>query len=105
MPCFNPGSFLAEAVASVLAQPECLELIVADGGSTDGSLHTLAALVGVHPELRLISGPDQGPADALNQAFAQARGTLIGWLNADDLCPPPVPSVVPPRPWRPTPSG
>jgi hypothetical protein len=88
MPCFNPGSFLAEAVASVLAQPECLELIVADGGSTDGSLHTLAALVGVHPELRLISGPDQGPADALNQAFAQARGTLIGWLNADDLCPP-----------------
>jgi len=28
---------------------------------------------------------DQGPADALNKAFHQARGTLIGWLNADDL--------------------
>ena len=27
------------------------------------------------------------PADALNQAFRAARGTLIGWLNADDLSP------------------
>jgi len=38
--------------------------------------------------LRIISGPDQGPADALNKAFALARGTLIGWLNADDISPP-----------------
>ena len=34
MPCFNPGDYLQEAVASVLNQPECLELLVADGGST-----------------------------------------------------------------------
>jgi|688.fasta_scaffold15692_4 hypothetical protein len=87
MPCFNPGTFLLEAVASVLAQPECLELIVADGGSSDGSLEILHDLASSEVRIRIIYGPDQGPADALNKAFAQARGTLIAWLNADDLLP------------------
>ena len=88
MPCFNPGPFLQEAVASVLAQPECLELLVAEGCSTDGSLEALQDLASADARLRIIPGPDQGPADALNKAFDQARGTLIGWLNADDLSPP-----------------
>lgn len=88
MPCFNPGPFLQEAVASVLAQPECLELLVAEGCSTDGSLEALQDLASADARLRIIPGPDQGPADALNKAFARARGTLIGWLNADDLSPP-----------------
>ena len=38
--------------------------------------------------LRIISRSDGGPADALNKAFSAARGTLIGWLNADDIYPP-----------------
>lgn len=88
MPCFNPGPFLQEAVASVLAQPECLELLIADGGSTDGSLEALKEFASADARVRIIPGPDQGPADALNKAFAQARGTLIGWLNADDLSSP-----------------
>ena len=87
MPCFNPGPFLQEAVASVLAQPECLELLVADGGSTDGSLEFLHELESIGVRIRVIYGPDQGPADALNKALAQATGTLIAWLNADDLFP------------------
>jgi len=88
MPCFNPGPFLREAVASVLAHSQCLELLVADGGSTDGSLALLYKLASQDSRIRITCGPDQGPADALNKAFAQARGTLIGWLNADDLYPP-----------------
>ena len=39
-----------------------------------------------------------GPADALNKALRAARGSLIGWLNADNLYPPPAPSAVR---WRP----
>lgn len=87
MPCFNPGPFLSEAVASVLNQPDCLELLVADGGSTDGSLEFLSELAFHDSRLRIVSRHDRGPADALNLAFAHARGTLIGWLNADDLYP------------------
>jgi hypothetical protein len=69
----------------VLAQPDCLELLVADGGSTDGSLATLAELAACDSRLKVHSEPDDGPADALNKAFRRARGTLIGWLNTDDL--------------------
>lgn len=72
-------------MASVLAQPECLELLIADGGSTDGSLALIRAQAERDRRVRLLKGPDQGPGDALNKAFAAARGTLIGWLNGDDL--------------------
>jgi hypothetical protein len=85
MPCLNAEQFLAEAVASALQQPECLELLVADGGSCDGSLQMLADLAATDRRLRVVSRTDRGPADALNKAWRAARGTLIGWLNADDL--------------------
>jgi hypothetical protein len=88
MPCRNAVPFLREAVASVLCQPECLELLVADGGSSDGSLQLLQELAALDSRVRLVSRSDTGPADALNQAFHAARGTLIAWLNADDLYPP-----------------
>jgi glycosyltransferase involved in cell wall biosynthesis len=85
MPCLNAGHHLHAAVESVLAQPECLELLVADGGSSDGSLQSLEVLAAHDRRVRLVSRADVGPADALNKAFQTARGTLIGWLNADDL--------------------
>jgi len=85
MPCMNPGTFLEEAIASVLMQPQCLELLIADGGSTDGSLSIIQSQAARDKRIRLLYGPDQGPGDALNKAFKAARGTLIGWLNADDL--------------------
>jgi len=88
MPCRNAVPFLREAVASVLRQPECLELLVADGGSSDGSLQLLQELAALDSRVRLVSRSDTGPADALNQAFRAARGTLVGWLNTDDLYPP-----------------
>ena len=84
MPCLNPGVFLLEAVDSVMADPAVLELIVADGGSTDGSMQLLQQRAAVDQRLRLVCEPDSGPPDALNRAFALARGTVIGWLNADD---------------------
>ena len=87
MPCRNAGTYLQDAVESVLQQPECLELLVADGGSTDGSLEELERWVNKDSRVRIVSRSDSGPADALNQAFRAARGTLIGWLNADDLFP------------------
>lgn len=85
MPCRNPGLFLLPAVQSVLKEPECLELLVADGGSTDGTLQVLEEYAADDSRLRIVSRYDDGPADALNKVFHAARGTLIGWLNADDL--------------------
>ena len=75
------------AVQSVLAQRNA-ELLVADGSSTDMSLSLLEELAAADRRVRIVSKSDRGPADALNKAFRLARGTLIGWLNADDLMPP-----------------
>ncbi len=86
MPSLNQAAFIAAAVESVLSQsyPQ-LELIVADGGSTDGTQAWLAQRQTQDARLRWFSEPDTGPAEALNKAMRQAKGTLIGWLNSDDL--------------------
>jgi len=84
MPCRNAARFLEEALDSVLAEPEVLEVLVADGASSDGTLAILEQRAAKDSKLRLVSRQDHGPADALNRAAAHARGTLIGWLNADD---------------------
>ena len=83
-PSFNQGTFLEASVRSVLLQgyPN-LELIVVDGGSTDGSVETIARYA---PWLtRWVSEADGGPAHALNKGFRLATGEILGFLNADDF--------------------
>ena len=55
-----------------------------DGASTDGSVEILQAYAARHPELRWLSAPDRGPADAVNKGLAMARGTICGIQSADD---------------------
>lgn len=87
MPSMNQAAFLEEAVRSVLEQPgPPTELVVMDGGSDDGSQALLANLAEAFPgRLRWASGPDGGPAEAVNEAVRRARAPILGWLNSDDL--------------------
>ena len=86
MPCLNAITWLEDAVKSVLSQDhKALELLVMDGGSTDGTLAWLNEASQSDARLQFISAPDSGPASALNEGFRRARGIYIGWLNADDL--------------------
>lgn len=86
MPTLNQAPFIAEAIASVMSQQvDGMELVVADGGSTDGTLDILAGLAAEHAgRLRWTSAPDGGPAQAVNAAVDRARAGIIGWLNSDD---------------------
>jgi glycosyltransferase involved in cell wall biosynthesis len=83
MPTFNQGRYIEEALRSILLQNyPALELIVVDGGSTDG---TTAVLEKYRPWLSFVrSGKDRGQAHAINMGFALASGEIIGWLNSDD---------------------
>jgi GT2 family glycosyltransferase len=58
-----------------------IEHIVVDAGSKDGTVEILKQF----PQVRWISEPDRGQADAFNKGLALARGPLVGWLNADDM--------------------
>ncbi|MCJ7567847.1 MAG: glycosyltransferase [Anaerolineales bacterium] len=83
-PSYNQASFLEDAIRSVLEQDyPRIELIVIDGGSTDGSLEILQRY---RDRLaHCISEPDQGQADAINKGFQLARGEIVAWLNSDDV--------------------
>jgi glycosyltransferase involved in cell wall biosynthesis len=81
--CKNPGSRLHAALASIWDQRHVQpELIVIDGGSTDGTvawLETRRAQIAT-----LVSEPDQGVYDAMNKGVARARGEWVYFLGADD---------------------
>lgn len=81
-PSLDQGQFIEEAIRSVLDQDyPHIEHIVVDGGSTDSTLECLRR----YPHLVWMSERDDGQADAVNKGFALARGTVFGWLNADDF--------------------
>jgi glycosyltransferase involved in cell wall biosynthesis len=82
-PCLNSAAFLPEAIESVLQQnyPH-IEYIVADGGSSDGTLEILKSY-GHH--LRWFSAADRGTADAVNRGFKQSTGEIFAYLHADDV--------------------
>ena len=87
---YNQCLFVRDTLESLFNQqhlaPRELEVIVIDGGSTDGS----AEIVGEY-EKKLayyVSEPDQGQTHALNKGFARATGDILGWLCSDDLLEP-----------------
>lgn len=85
-PSYNGMPYLRAAVDSVLGQDyPHIEYLVMDGGSTDGTIELLAAY---GDRVRWHSEPDAGQADAIARGFAQTNGTLLGWLNADDVLKP-----------------
>lgn len=83
-PSFNQGDFLEATLRSILEQgyPD-LELIVNDGGSTDGTAAILDRYASKLAHVQ--SRPDGGQTDALIQGFERATGDILGWLNSDDL--------------------
>jgi glycosyltransferase involved in cell wall biosynthesis len=80
-PCYNAVRHLRDAIESIRRQEGVrVEHIVVDAASKDGTVDILRE----YPDVRWISEPDQGQADAFNKGLVLARAPLIGWLNADD---------------------
>lgn len=80
--CLNRVDLICDAVESVLAQDfPNYEHIIADGGSTDGTL----ALLSKYPRMQVASEKDKGLYDAINKGILRARGEIIGLLNSDDI--------------------
>jgi glycosyltransferase involved in cell wall biosynthesis len=81
---YNQGKFLEATMRSVLDQgyPN-LEYIVIDGASKDGSVDIIRRY-----EKHLaywVSEKDKGAADAIVKGFSRATGTILAYLNSDDL--------------------
>lgn len=84
MPSFNQAPFIERSLISVINQEdEGVELIVIDGGSSDGTREILERYSRHIAHWR--SEPDGGQSDALNKGFRCATGEIYGWLNSDDV--------------------
>ncbi len=81
-PSFNQAPWLADNLHSVACQTyPNIEHIVMDGGSADGSVGILRA---AGESVRWRSERDHGQSHAVNKAFAESLGEIIGWINSDD---------------------
>lgn len=90
MPVFNGEPFVAEALASLLAQDhDPLEILVADNASTDATLECCRDLAAGDPRVRILtSDRNRGAAWNYNRLVGEARGPLFKWAAADDVCRP-----------------
>ena len=82
--CLNAAETIGDTIESIREQshPD-IEYIVADGGSTDGTL----AIIEQNRDIvsTLLTGPDKGMYDAANKAISASSGEVVGMLNADDF--------------------
>jgi len=86
LPVFNGGRYLEDAVRSIMAQQyRKLEIVAIDDGSTDESLPILRKLRREETRMRLVSRPNRGLIETLNEGIALASGDLIARMDADDV--------------------
>lgn len=88
MPVKNSRLYIGEALKSIenLEVPsgvDSIEVLIADGGSNDGTLDVIKQF----PYAQLVSTNDEGIYDGVNKAILSCLGDFILWCNSDDLLP------------------
>lgn len=85
--CLNAGEKLKQTIDSILIQTYGnYEVIVKDGGSTDGSVEKLEERISGSGEnrIRIVREKDAGIYDAMNQACSYMTGEYCLFLNCGD---------------------
>jgi glycosyltransferase involved in cell wall biosynthesis len=87
VPSYNQASFLGATLRSLVEQEHAdKEILVLDGGSTDGSVEIIRRYAD-----RLaywVSERDGGQSQAIANGKRRCRGDLVGWVNSDDVLKP-----------------
>lgn len=82
IPAFNEQRALPRTLDRLYAQPGEFEVILVDGGSSDGT----RAIAERYPGLQIATAP-KGRASQMNAGAALARGEWLLFLHADTLLP------------------
>lgn len=86
-PVLNEEGFIAKCIESIIGQDitkDNLELIIADGRSTDKTREIVQKYSKQHPWIKLIDNPERIVPTALNRAVREARGEYI--VRIDGHC-------------------
>ncbi|MBC1269127.1 glycosyltransferase family 2 protein [Trichormus variabilis FSR] len=82
---YNYAAFLSEAVASALQQTVKFdEIIIVDDASTDNSAEVIAKFAQQADIKYILKDKNQGQLSSFNEAFLNASGDIIFFLDADD---------------------
>ncbi|MBC8497041.1 MAG: glycosyltransferase family 2 protein [Chloroflexi bacterium] len=90
VPCYNEQDAIHLLLGSLLAQTfpqQEMEVIIADGMSTDRTRKQIAAFQGAHPQLdiQIVDNTKRTIPAALNQAIQKAQGKFIVRLDAHSM--------------------
>ena len=84
IPTMNEAAYLPGALDSIRAQTypqELLEVLVVDGGSSDGTVGLAESLARSDPRIRVLGGPGVNCPAALNIGISHARGSIVWYIG------------------------
>jgi succinoglycan biosynthesis protein ExoA len=87
LPIRNEARFIQRGLDAVLGQdypPDRLEVIVADGMSTDGTREIVGSFQARHPNVRVVDNPKRIVPTGLNAAIPLAQGEIL--VRVDGHC-------------------
>jgi len=87
VPVLNISRYLEKTLNSIINQnyPN-LEVIIQDGGSTDGTVEIIKRYAKKYPKIiKWESKKDKGLYDAINKGFSKSDGEILAFLNGDDF--------------------
>ena len=85
IPAYNAGEFIMQTIGSILGQTYTnWELIIVNDGSTDNTTQKLRSVCS-DDRIKIYSQENRGQCHAANRAFDFSRGSLIKFMDADDL--------------------
>jgi GT2 family glycosyltransferase len=85
IPMFNEAEAIERCLESIFEQdyPQSrIDIIVADGGSTDGARETVERLALAHENLRIVENPKRRTPAGLNAGIRNAKGGVVVILGA-----------------------
>ena len=86
IPSLNAMPYIAETLKSILRQDyDNYEVIVMDGGSTDGTVSLLDGFRSYDSRITYVSEKDAGGVEAVNKGMRKASGDILTMFCADDV--------------------
>ena len=85
VPVYNAEMYLRQCLDSLVNQTiESKEIILVNGGSTDGSLALCLEYAENHTCVSVVSQANRGQSAARNCGLRRARGLYVQFVDADD---------------------
>lgn len=95
IPCYNEAAYIEQCLSSVLNQKGNINfaLVIADNGSTDGTVERIKAFLNVNKNLQsrtrlILNSENNGPLATFSQVYEAADTEFFMWLGAHDCLTP-----------------